>query len=287
MPTGELIRGVERAAAEHGLGVEKLDGAALRGVFPQFAFDGDFVGLVEREAGVLAVEDCVKAFAGEAVRLGAVLHETERATAWRADGAGVAVTTERGTYRAAKLVVTAGPWAGEWLRSSHRLTLMRQVMLWFAPHEPAEFRRDRFPVFIAETPAGHFYGMPMFGPDGVKVARHYGAPEVAEIAGIGRDVTADDEGPLWDFVRKHVPKIAGRLRHAKTCIYTLTPDRHFVIDVHPEFPQVAVAAGFSGHGFKFAAVVGEVLADLATNGRTELPVALFRLGRFATAAAGS
>ena len=152
--------------------------------------------------------------------------------------------------------------------------------MWFRPGEPREFRRDRFPVFIAETAAGHFYGMPMIDANGPKIARHYGAPELASPDAIVREFTADDEAPVRQFIAAHLPGADGPLTRSSVCTYTLTPDRHFILDRHPAHSQVAIAAGFSGHGFKFAPVVGEILADLATDGRTTHPIARFALGRF-------
>ena len=121
--------------------------------------------------------------------------------------------------------------------------------------------------------------MPAIDRRGVKVARHYGAPELASPDAIGWDVTPADIEPVSMFLAAHLPT-AGRPSAAEVCLYTLTPDRHFVIDVHPAHPNVAVACGFSGHGFKFAPTVGEVLADLTLTGRTEHPIGLFRAGRF-------
>jgi sarcosine oxidase len=129
--------------------------------------------------------------------------------------------------------------------------------------------------------------LPALNADGLKCARHYGAPELQRPEEIDRTVTATDEAAVRAFLRDHLPDADGPLRRASVCIYTLTPDRHFLIDVHPQHPQVVFAAGFSGHGFKFAPVVGEILADLAETGRTEHPVGMFRLGRFRSGERGA
>ncbi len=281
-PDSELIAGVRRSAREHGLPVEDLAPADLRRRFPPFRFGDDYAGVLERTAGFLYVEECVLAHAREARRHRAVVREGEPVRAWQSTAAGVEVRTDRGTYSAAKLVLTAGPWAGQLLaRRGAPLTVMRQVPMWFAARDPAALRRDVFPLYIADTPAGYFYGFPVLDGDGAKVARHYGAPELAGPDEVAREATPADEAPLRAFVREHLPAADGPRRRAAVCIYTLTPDRHFVIDLHPEHHNVAVAAGFSGHGFKFAPVVGEALADLADEGRTALPISMFRFGRFA------
>ena len=157
---------------------------------------------------------------------------------------------------------------------------MRQVVFWFGTQDDAAFRRAVFPAFIAETPQGDYYGLPVLNADGLKAARHYGAPELADPSEVARTVADEDEAPVRQFLRDHLPAAAGPRRRASVCIYTLTPDRHFLIDVHPQYPQVVFAAGFSGHGFKFASVVAEILADLADSGRTDLPIGMFRLSRF-------
>jgi sarcosine oxidase len=278
----ELILGVCRSAREHGLPIEELGSADLRRRFPQFRFGEEFVAVLESTAGFLYVEECVRAHVREAQRHGADFREGEPLREWKATAGGIEVRTDGGRYSAAKLVLTAGPWAGQLLADRGApLTVMRQVPMWFGTRDDAAFRRDRFPLYIADTPGGYFYGFPVLDGNGAKVAQHYGAPELADPAGIRREVTSPDEESLRGFLREHLPGVDGPRRHAAVCVYTLTPDRHFIIDLHPEHRNVAIAAGFSGHGFKFASVVGEVLADLADAGRTDLPISMFRADRFA------
>src|SRR5262249_12294169 len=154
------------------------------------------------------------------------------------------------------------------------LRVMRQTMLWFGTDDAGRFRRDVFPIFLAETPAGPFYGLPVIDNRGLKVARHYGAPEMESPSEIERTLRSEDELPVRAFLDKYLPDANGQLLHGQTCIYTLTPDRHFLIDLHPDFPNVAIATGFSGHGFKFASVVGEILADLVDMGWTHWPIGM-------------
>jgi sarcosine oxidase len=280
-PDSPLVAGVRASSERHGLPIESLSASELRKRWPTFRAENGFVGVLERSAGFLAVDDCVRGHAGAARSLGAEVRDQEAALEWRAGGAGVEVRTERGRYTAAKLVLTAGPWAGALLAArGAMLTVMRQTVFWFGPREPARFRRDLFPIFIADTPGGYFYGLPMIDPDGVKVARHYGAPELPGPDAVEREVTEADEAPVRAFVQRYLPEADGPRRRASVCLYTLTPDRHFVIDRHPDHAGVVLACGFSGHGYKFAPVVAEVLADLAEEGRTRWPVEMFRLSRF-------
>jgi sarcosine oxidase len=279
---GELVSGVRRSAVEHDLSVEDLSAVEVTRRFPAFqvASERQMVGVVEHTSGFLYVDRCVQAMADEARQLGATLLDGVAVLDWQAGPSGVVVRTAAATYSAAKLVITAGPWAGRLLRAyGASLRVMRQVAFWMNVKDPSLFRRDRFPVFIADTPGGTFYGLPALDGRGVKVARHYGADELASPEQIERTITEADEAPVRDFVRAYLPGADGPRGGASVCIYTLSPDRHFVIDRLPDAGNVAVAAGFSGHGFKFAPVVGEVLADLVEQGRTAWPTELFRLGR--------
>lgn len=278
----ELVAGVRQSAIEHGLAIQQLSADDLRKRWPVFRFGPTHGGVLEQAAGFLYVEDCVRAFAAEARRFGATLREGEPVVSWQADAASVTVQTSTGRYQAARLVLTAGPWARQLLaRWGARLTVMRQVAFWLGPRDASLFRRDRFPIFIADIPGGPFYGLPALDSHGLKVARHYGAPELTDPSAIDRNVRDEDEEPVRGFVREHLPDADGPRRRASVCIYTLTPDRHFLLDRHPEHPQVALAAGFSGHGFKFAPVVGEILADLVEQGQTSWPIEMFRITRFA------
>jgi sarcosine oxidase len=278
----ELIAGVRASAAQHGLAIKNLTAAEMARRTP-FRFNDSYSGVLERQAGFLYVEECVKAHIDSAVSLGAEIHAEEAVREWNATGKGVEVVSERGEYRAEKLIVTAGAWATRLLADiGVPLTVMRQVMLWIdASANPYMFRRDHFPIFIADAAGGPFYGLPAIDEYGLKIARHYGAPELPNPDGVSWDATTDDVPVIRAFLDKHVLGAGGAVSNGQVCMYTLTPDKHFVIDLHPEHANVAVACGFSGHGFKFSSVVGEVLADLVERGETRHSIEMFRANRFA------
>lgn len=277
--SSELIQGVRRAASQHRLPVESLSPSEVMRRFPAFQLEESQVGLLERQGGFLFVEECVRAYLSLA-RGQATIKTNEKVLDWKPVNSSVEVTTNKGKYTAGKVVITAGPWATKLLgRTGAPLRVMRQVMLWFGTSKPEVFRRDRFPVFIADVAGGAFYGMPMIDSVGVKVAQHYGAPELAAVEKIDRSVRPEDETGPRAFLKHHLPAANGPLRQAKTCIYTLSPDRHFIIDRHPDSDRIIFATGFSGHGFKFASVIGEILADMLDE-KTTAGIEMFRRDRF-------
>jgi sarcosine oxidase len=279
-PSSHIVQGVQASAREHKLPVEKLSIDELRRRWPPFHLPEASVGLLERCSGFLYVDDCVRTFQDEARKLGATLHDNEPVTGWQTSGKSVTVKTSRGEYSAPKLVIAAGPWSARLLEGlGVPLTVLRQVPMWFHTSNDAVFRRDVFPIFIADTQQGAFYSVPAVDPTGLKVALHYGAAEQATPDDIDREVRPSDELPVRNFLRQYLPDANGPRTRASICLYTLTPDRHFVLDRHPEHEAVVLAGEFSGHGFKFAPVVGEVLADLALEGRTEQPIGMFSARR--------
>jgi sarcosine oxidase len=193
----------------------------------------------------------------------------------------VRIVTERDTIEAAATIVSAGAWSKSLLPYlSAPLQATRQVMGWFVPTEPAPFASDRCPVFLIESAHGIHYGIPPFGGRGVKVAKHHHRNEAVDPDSYDRRVSPEDEALIRAALADHMPAANGSLIEAKTCLYTMTPDGDFLIDHIPGVPQVIVASPCSGHGFKFAPVVGQILADLALLGTTRHDISRFRLNRF-------
>ena len=282
----ELVSGSVESAEEHGLPYEMFDSAEIRRRFPAFAPDPDTVALYEQKAGFVRPEETVKAHLDRAEASGADLRFEEPVLSWEASTSedSVRVETPEGSYEAERLVLAPGAWAPRLLADlGLPLEVERQVMYWFDPIGGVEpFLPDRFPVFIWEPDDGSvFYGVPaQDGPRGGVKASFYragGVPCTPET--IDREVRGEEVEFIRGYLAEHVPDLAGPCLDARACMYTNTPDLHFVISLHPEHPQVAMAAGFSGHGYKFCSVVGEILADLATEGSTSHPIDLFSPAR--------
>jgi sarcosine oxidase len=283
-PQCESVVGTLRAAALHNLPLERIDPAAAHERFPGFRFHDDFRVLFEPDAGFLEVEHCVAAHVAAAVARGAVLRTNEIVIDWRSDGRNIVVRTSMGEYSAASLVITAGPWAaqvlGDWIQGrSDLLRVVRKPVFWFAADESYDVRRGN-PTFFFEVPSGQFYGFPRIDGRAFKMAEHTGGELVSDPLTVDRLQRADDLVRVSEFLKEFMPAIEPvPVRHS-VCMYTKTPDSHFCIDKHPQWSNVVVGAGFSGHGFKFTTVLGEALADLALAGRTNLPVGFLSVARF-------
>jgi sarcosine oxidase len=192
------------------------------------------------------------------------------------------VRTPRGHYEAGRLVICAGPWASKLVPELDRLAVPeRQVLAWLQPPRPEYFRLGAFPVFNLEVEEGRYYGFPSFLVPGFKFGKYHHRAEQVDPDTVNREPEPADENLLRAFARRYFPDGAGATLMLKTCLFTNTPDRHFILDHHPSHPEVTVAAGFSGHGYKFCSVVGEVMADLAQDGRSRHDIEFFRLRRFA------
>lgn len=282
---GALVEGSLRTAQVHDLPHTMLDGAEASRRFPQFALADDDVVFHEDGGGVLRPEACVRAALGSAVRGGGRVLTGTRVVAVEAHGDGVRVHTEdRERIDARCAVVCAGPWTRDLLPALPvPLQVERQVNAWFTPRDPELYTPQRCPVFIRELPGGHHvYGIPAVDGD-VKLAVHHEGMPVADPDAVPRDVTDEDLRPLRAHALQRMHGLDPRPVRAVTCLYTNTPDEHFVIDTLPATPQVVVVSACSGHGFKFAAAIGDVAVDLAATGGTPRPIDAFSLRRFTAA----
>jgi sarcosine oxidase len=280
-----VVQGSLRSAREHGLAHEMLDAAAIRRRFPPFQPTDDLAALYETQAGIVRPEAGVRAHLSRAQAAGARLRFDEPVRGWDAVANDVTVVTDQGRYTARRLVLAPGPWAPELFQIAIPLKVTRQVLYWFDPLGGIEaFLPERFPVYIWELPGGNeFYGFPAQpepgAPAGVKVAFFYRDDPVVPDQPRS-SVDASEVEAMRDALRGRIPSLAGPLIDARTCLYTETPDRHFVLGPHPHHENVFIASPCSGHGYKFCSVIGEILADLAIDGETRHPIALFRPNRF-------
>lgn len=279
-PEGVLVSGAKASAEIHHLAYEILTAEETHARFPAFHPPEDMIALWEPRAGVLAPERCIQAHLRAATRCGAVLSMDEPVIGWQAESGGVRVRTTRGEYCASQLVISAGAWATDLLRElALPLWVERQVFCWFEPlSQPENFAPERCPLTIWEHAPEHFFcGFPDLG-DGIKVARHHDG-ERTTADSVRRTVSATQVQDLRHYVGRFMSSANGPLKATAVCMYTNTPDGHFLVDRHPEHPQVLIVSPCSGHGFKFSSAIGEIAADLITNGQSRFDLTPFRLAR--------
>lgn len=277
---GAIVGGVLRSMRAHGLDIEELSPAEASQRFPAFHSRASDLCLWERDAGYLLVEECVRAHVELARRLGATVLTDDRVVEWSVDGTCILVRTANGQYGADRLVVCGGPWAAELLRDlGLPLAVRRKCAFWFACDDPRYSAQNGCPTFGFQTGDDFFYGFPSLDAAGVKSAEHSGGVDVPSVEQVDRQVHEAEERRVQEFLREYLPGVSDRVTRRSVCMYTMTPDQHFILDRHRDYPNVAYAAGFSGHGFKFAPMVGQVMADLATTGATAEPVQFLSAAR--------
>lgn len=270
-PDSDVVAGSLRSAREHRLDHELLDAAAIRARFPALTPGPEVVALFEHEAGVIFPEEAIRAHLDIAVDNGARAHFRERVERWEVLPSGaIEVRTARARYETERLILAPGAWASELFKiDSLPLEVEPQQLHWFTPAGgAAPFAADRLPIYIWDLGSGiQFYGFPADDDDRVKVAFFRSKVK--------------SEAAMREALQPCIPALAeGTLVETVHCRYTLTPDQHFVIGHHPHHSEVVIASPCSGHGYKFASVIGEILADLAIDGRTRHPIGLFEPARF-------
>lgn len=274
---GETITGALESARLHGVPVEAIPLEDARRRFPLFRFEESDAIVLEPQAGYLRVEDCVAAHIEQAIHRGASVLWNTPVRNWSVDGNTVRVVTDEQTYSAARLVVTGGAWSGSLLDSlSLPLTVLRKPLFWHVVHTLAW--RDA-PAYFFERSTGCFYGFPSLDGRELKLAEHTGGEVVADPLTVDRGCHEADVAPVAEFVSRTMNGVSSSPSRHAVCMYTMSPDRHFIVDRHPEFPQVVFGAGFSGHGFKFTPVLGAALAELAITGATSHPIRFLGLNR--------
>ena len=284
-PEGPVFSGSLQSCIEHDLPHETLSSVEIARRFPGCRFPAEWMSVYQPDGGFLMSERCIVAYVTVALERGADVRAREAVLEWDASGDTVRVQTTRGSYEAGSLVITTGAWAGPLVPSlDHLLAPERQVLGWFQPLRPEVFAPNAFPVVIGEFEEGRYYASPVFGVPGFKIGKFHHLNEPTTADGLDRECRDEDEAVLRQAVTRYFPDANGPAMSLRACMFTNTPDEHFLIDALPGGPNVYVAVGFSGHGFKFSSVVGEIMADLSTRGETAHDISLFRLDRFAGSA---
>lgn len=286
-PGSAVVDGSLAASREHGLPHEVLDFRAIARRFPAFRVPPDWYGVFQPDGGFLRPELAIELFMAGAQAAGAHLLHHTAVHAIEPGPSAVLVRAGETVVHAGAVIVAAGPWIGELIPLLRpHLTLTEQVLGWFGPAgDPWLVAPDRCPVFIFDAPDDTCYGFPDFAGTGVKVASHRPIRTITRPGDVRRELGSDDEARLRNFLARYVPAAAGTFRAAKSCIYTRTRAEDFILDTHPDDSRIVLASPCSGHGFKFAPVIGEILADLALHGSTPLDITRFGLQRLRMGAA--
>ncbi len=278
-----LFQGALASALRYGLAHEVLTGAEVNERFPGYRLQPDARAVFQPQGGLIASERAIVTHVQLAQNKGAEIRARERVLGWEADpsGIGVVVRTDKAEYRAGHLILAAGAWMGDLAAPlAGRAVPERQVLAWLQPLRPELFAPTHFPVFNLQVDEGRYYGFPIYEVPGFKFGRYHHRGETGSADTIRREVDAEDEALLRVFGERYFPSGSGPTMGLRSCLFTNTPDEHFVLDRHPAHRQVILASPCSGHGYKFCSVIGEVLADLATgDGSTRHDISFLRLQR--------
>lgn len=276
-PGCAVVRNSLASSRLHDLPLTEMDGAEISRRFPAFDLPKHWTGLLQPDGGFLRPEATIRRFVAAASRRGAQVRIETPVVAIEPGASSVRVRTNEDTIEVGSVVVATGAWIADFApRLAPSLTLTRQVVGWFPPRRPELFALGAFPVFILESEDDHIYGFPDFAGTGVKSASHVRGRTLAHARDKDDATTAEDEAQIAASLHRYLPDLRGPASKLMTCTYTRTPDAHFLVDVLPEDPRIVLASPCSGHGFKFASLLGIVLADLAMHGGTEVDISLFR-----------
>lgn len=279
-PASETILGLRECYARHDLPHEEMTAQEAWDRFRPYRVPEGHTVFHDPLGGYLRVEDCVRHYLDSARTHGAEIFFEETRPRWNADASSVTVTTDGNAFSADRLVLALGPWSGPLLAGMGiELTLLRKMQVWYGAEGLQGLGGDALPCFACETGYGFYYGFPPLDEDGVKLAEHQGGQAVACPEEMDRDLCSDDERPLLRFLSEFMPTLEPSLKRASACLYSMTADGNFIVDRHPEHANVVFAAGLSGHGFKFASVMGEILSDLSLSGSTAQPIGFLGIER--------
>jgi sarcosine oxidase len=281
-PGSGMLAGSLDACRQHALDFELLDAAEVRRRIPAITLPEGYSAIWQPEGGILNADLGNATHLRLALDAGAAILTDTKVRAVEPSASGVRLVLDGREIEAGSVILTTGAWIGDLVpQLKPRLKIARMVLTWYAPLEPELFGPDRLPVFAIESEDDIVYGFPDFAGTGFKCASHYDSGFLRHADDARQDAGPADEMRTRRFLERYLPAGAGRLTGMKTCMYTMTPDEDFVIDLSPTDPRIVVASPCSGHGYKFASVIGEILADLATERATRHDVGRFRIDRFA------
>lgn len=279
-PGTGMVADATAACEDNDLPYERLSAGEVNERFPGYSLPSDFEAVYQPDGGFLDCERTVVAHVEAAHAAGARVQARERVLDWRTASDGVRVKTDKGRYAADHLVVTAGAWAGKLVAELDvEVTPVRRVLAWLQPERPAHFTRETFPVFNLRDSDEAGYGFPVYDVPGFKFGRSPQNPKVVDPDEFDQEPTHAEEELLRRFATRYFPDGAGPTLRLSTCMLTESNDGHFILGRLPDAPAVSVAAGFTGHGFKFTSVVGEILADYVTDDGTSHDIDLHHVAR--------
>ena len=286
-PEQDTFQALKASMDAAGLDYEHLDKTDIAQRYPQFALEDGMEGLFQSEAGLLRTSRCVLAHTRLAQERGAVVKDQTKVVKITPTEQGVEVHTDMEVYGCDRIVLTAGSWA-KGLLADQGIDLPLKIMPcqlgFYAPNKPADFVPGKFPVFFAHMNGNYGempYGIPHEDPSiGIKLTTFYGWDTVEKPSDVDYTPSQAWTERIQAWAKQYIPDAAGPLMSTRRCLYTLTPEKHFIVDQHPDHPQVVIGAGFSGHGFKFTTLMGKMLADLAVDGATPHHTSLFKVTRF-------
>lgn len=284
----QLISGIRGTSSKYKIKVDEFTSTQLENQYPQFNIPENYERMVEPDAGFLIPELSILVFLEQALQKGAVIKQNEKVLSYSSENSCIRVKTDKETYECKKLIITAGAWTGQIIPDlTPQLKVTKQMIAWVKPKKRESFELGKFPCWMVVPPKGKglYYGFPFLPedhfepPTGIKIAHHYPG-DVANLDHVNRTISKEEEQNLIQFIAEFIPDGYKTLSASKTCLYTYSPDEHFIIDNLPENENVIIASGFSGHGFKFSSAIGEIVSDLAIRAGTEYQIDFLRASRF-------
>ena len=281
-----LIKGTQKSAIKYGIKVNELDREEQLDKFPQFKVPENYTNLIEVDAGFVTPERAILSYTEQALKYKAIIHTKEKTLEWSKKDDIIQVKTNKQIYKCKKLVLTAGAWTSKFSNIKN-LNVTRQILAWAKPEKPDMFELNNFPCWTFADPSvnGIYYGFPSLPrftfeePSGFKFA-HHTKGKLTDPDIVNRNVSKEEEKTLVEAIKKFIPKGIETITSLKTCLYTYSPDEDFILDFYNNNEDVVIASGFSGHGFKFASVIGEILSELVTKGKSIHPINFLKSNRF-------